>query len=388
MTSWLVKRFVKESENVQDQQVRGAYGTLGSVVGVIVNLFLTLIKFLVGISIKSIAVTADAANNLSDAGGAIVSLVSVRVAQKPKDKDHPFGHGRMEYIGALGVGALILLMGIELLKEGVSNIFSPQPLAFTWVALGLMVFSVFMKWWLYVFYNKVGKRIESATLLAAAKDSISDVLATSGVIISMLVGYFFSLPVDGYMGVVVALIVLKAGYNVCRDTVDQLLGGKPDREQGKLLIQKLLSYPGILGVHDLVLHDYGPGRCVASVHAEVSAKENIVEIHEVIDQAEREISEEMNMPICIHMDPIVTEDETTNAVCAQMSGFLRTVDNRLRLHDFRIVPGEKQINLIFDVLIPGDYREKDTLELKIADYAKSIDARYACVLHFDLDYYQ
>lgn len=388
MTEWLIRRFVKEPKDVRSQRVRAAYGTLGSMVGVCVNLMLSLLKFLVGMAVGSIAVTADAANNLSDAGGSIVSLVSVRVAQKPMDQDHPFGHGRMEYIGALLVGVLILIMGVELMKEGLSNIFNPHQLSFTYLALGLMSLSVFMKLWLYRFYNKVGKRIDSAALLAAAKDSISDVLATCGVILSMLAGHFFNLPVDGYMGVLVALIVMKAGFNVCRDTVDRLLGGRPDRERGELLTQRLLSYPGILGVHDLVLHDYGPGRCVASVHAEVSAKENIVAIHEVIDQAEREISEELNMPICIHMDPIVTDDEATNAVCARMAAYLHAVDHRLKLHDFRMVPGEKQINLIFDVLLPADYQNRRELEAGIRSHAKSLDPRYECVLHFDLDYYQ
>lgn len=385
MIQWLFKHFIRHHENTRVQSVRTAYGTLGSAVGIGVNVLLAALKFVVGLVAGSIAVTADAANNLSDAAGSIMSLVSVRLAQKPVDSEHPFGHGRMEYIGALGVGVLILLMGVELLKEGVGSIISPQPIGFSWLSLGLLGVSVGFKIWLYAFYGRIARAIDSQAMKAASKDSLSDVLATGGVMASMLIGRFAGWPVDGWMGVIVALIVLKAGFSVCRDTVDRLLGGKPDRGQGEALVQKLLSYPGVLGVHDLVIHDYGPGRCVASVHAEVSAKSDIVAIHEVIDRAEREISQDLHMPICIHMDPIVTDDETTNAVCAQLSAFLRTVDSRLKLHDFRLVPGENQINLIFDVLLPADYADIKGLTAKICAHAQALDPRYVCVLHFDVD---
>jgi len=385
MTQWLIKRFVPDAANTSAQPVRTAYGTLGSTVGIIVNLLLAALKFVVGLLAGSVAVTADAVNNLSDAGGSIMSLVTVRLAQKPVDAEHPFGHGRMEYLGALGVGLLILMMGVEMVKEGVGSILDPQPVAFTWLSFGLLAASVLCKGWLAGFYKRVGGAIDSQTLKAAGKDSLSDVIATTAVILSMVIGHFTGWPVDGWMGLAVSLIVLKAGFEVCKDTVDRLLGGKADPELGKKLVDRVMSYPQVLGVHDLVIHDYGPGRCVASLHAEVSAESDIVAIHEVIDQMEREIGDALSLPLCIHMDPIVTNDPATNEACRQMMDFLTSVDERLRLHDFRRVPGENQINLIFDVLLPAGYRDVPALENKIRAHAREMDPRHECVLHFDVD---
>ncbi len=387
MTKWLIHRFIHDAENTGDQRVRGSYGTLGSCVGIGVNVLLALMKFLMGILTGSVAVTADAANNLSDAGGSIVSLISVRVAQKPVDREHPYGHGRMEYIGALGVAVLILLMGVELLKSGVESILHPEALTFGWVPLGVMLASIAMKGWLYTFYTKLGKTIDSATLLAAAKDSVNDVLATSAVVVSMLAARFFGWPLDGWMGVAVALVVLKGGIDVCKDTVDSLLGGNPNKELGQEIIKMLCSYDQILGVHDLMIHDYGPGRCVASVHAEVPADGNLLELHEVIDRAEREIGEKLGIPICIHMDPTVSGDRETDAAEQAMKDVLAGIDPELKLHDFRRVPGEKQVNLVFDVVVPAGYQEEEQLRQELCAHAEKLDPRNHCVIHFDLDYY-
>ena len=387
MIKWIIRLFIREPENTSDQRVRGQYGTLGSVVGISVNVFLSVVKFLVGTFTGSVAVTADAANNLSDAGGSIISLISIRLAQKPVDRDHPFGHGRMEYLGALGVGVLILLMGVELLLSGVDSILHPVRPAFGWVPLLLLIFSILMKVWLYFFYTHVGKKIDASALLAAAKDSLSDVLATSAVALSMVIGVFTAFPVDGVMGVIVAALVLKAGFDVCKDTIDSLMGGKPDKELGRRIIDMLMKYDKILGTHDLILHDYGPGRCVASVHAEVPADGDILELHEMIDQAEREISTELNIPICIHMDPIVSGDPETDRVAAQLNDYLKGRDEGLMLHDLRRVPGAKQINLVFDVVVPAGYKDVKTLEQDICAEAKRIDPCYNCVIHFDVDYY-
>lgn len=387
MIKWIIRLFIREPENTSDQRVRGQYGTLGSVVGISVNVFLSVVKFLVGTFTGSVAVTADAANNLSDAGGSIISLISIRLAQKPVDREHPFGHGRMEYLGALGVGVLILLMGVELLLSGVDSILYPVRPAFGWVPLLLMIFSILMKVWLYFFYTHVGKKIDASALLAAAKDSLSDVLATSAVALSMVIGVFTAFPVDGVMGVIVAALVLKAGFDVCKDTIDSLMGGKPDKELGRRIIDMLMKYDKILGTHDLILHDYGPGRCVASVHAEVPADGDILELHEMIDQAEREISTELNIPICIHMDPIVSGDPETDRVAAQLNDYLKGRDEGLMLHDLRRVPGAKQINLVFDVVVPAGYKDVKTLEQDICAEAKRIDPCYNCVIHFDVDYY-
>lgn len=387
MIKWIIRLFIREPENTSDQRVRGQYGTLGSVVGISVNVFLSVVKFLVGTFTGSVAVTADAANNLSDAGGSIISLISIRLAQKPVDREHPFGHGRMEYLGALGVGVLILLMGVELLLSGVDSILHPVRPAFGWVPLILMIFSILMKVWLYFFYTHVGKKIDASALLAAAKDSLSDVLATSAVALSMVIGVFTAFPVDGVMGVIVAALVLKAGFDVCKDTIDSLMGGKPDKELGRKIIDMLMKYDKILGTHDLILHDYGPGRCVASVHAEVPADGDILELHEMIDQAEREISTELNIPICIHMDPIVSGDPETDRVAAQLNDYLKGRDEGLMLHDLRRVPGAKQINLVFDVVVPAGYKDVKTLEQDICAEAKRIDPCYNCVIHLDVDYY-
>lgn len=387
MIKWIIRRFIREPENTSDQRVRGQYGTLGSVVGISVNVLLSVVKFLVGTFTGSVAVTADAANNLSDAGGSIISLISIRLAQKPVDREHPFGHGRMEYLGALGVGVLILLMGVELLLSGVDSILHPVRPVFGWVPLGLMLFSILMKVWLYFFYTHVGKKIDASALLAAAKDSLSDVLATSAVALSMVIGVFTSFPVDGVMGVIVAALVLKAGFEVCKDTIDSLMGGKPDKELGQRIISMLMKYDKILGTHDLILHDYGPGRCVASVHAEVPADGNLLELHEMIDQAEREISTELNIPICIHMDPIVSGDPETDRVAEQLNDYLKGRGEGLMLHDLRRVPGAKQINLVFDVVVPAGYKDVKTLEQDICAEARRIDPCYNCVIHFDVDYY-
>ncbi len=387
MIKWLVHRFIHDADDTENQRVRGAYGTLGSCVGIAVNVLLSLMKLLVGLLTGSVAVMADAANNLSDAGGSIVSLLSVRMAQKPVDREHPYGHGRMEYIGALGVAVLILLMGVELLKSGVTSILHAETVNFGWVPLTIMLVSIAMKGWLYAFYTALGRKIDSATLLAAAKDSINDVLATSAVVLSMLAGHFFGWPLDGWMGVAVALVVLKGGVDVCRETIDSLLGGNPNKELGQKVIKLLMSYDQILGIHDLMIHDYGPGRCVASVHAEVPADGNLLELHEMIDQAERQIGEELHLPICIHMDPVVSGDADTAQAEQAMKDYLQSLDPELKLHDFRRVPGTQQTNLIFDVVIPAGYPDEEKLRGELAAYARTLDARNRCVIHFDLDYY-
>ena len=386
MTAWLVKRFIHNPHDTANQKVRGAYGTLGSLTGVAINVLLAALKFVLGTLTGSLAVTADAVNNLSDAGGSLVSFISVRVAQKPFDNEHPFGHGRMEYIGALAVGAIIVLMGVQLLKDGVAAILSPEPLTLSALTIVLLLASILCKLWLFFFYRKLGRAIDSATLLAASKDSVSDVIATSAVLASIVLQAAFGWQIDGYMGVVVALFVLRAGVSVCKDTVDRLLGGKPDPAKIKEIRERLMSYPGILGVHDLVLHDYGPGRCVASVHAEVSAKSDIVEAHEQVDQAEREVSRAMGIVLCIHMDPIVTDDEQTNEAKAKVLEFLKGIDERLTLHDFRIVPGQLKINLVFDCLVPADCKERAELPMLLRAYAQTLDPRYDVIVQLDTDF--
>ncbi len=386
MTQWLIRRFIKNADQVQSPVVRAAYGTLGSIVGVVVNLLLAALKFVLGTLTGSLAVTADAANNLSDAGASIVALVSVRIAQKPLDKEHPFGHGRMEYLGTLGVGALIVLMGVELLKTSVESILHPAALSLSAVSLAALGLSILLKVWLFFYYRTLGRATQNSTLLAASKDSISDVLATGAVVLALVLQLVFGWQIDGWIGLLVALLVLKAGISVCKDTVDRLLGAQPDPEKVARLHELLLARPGVLGVHDLVINDYGPGRSIASAHVEVDARGDILQIHEMVDEAEREIGAELGMMLCIHMDPIVTDDPETNAIKEKMQRFLKEMDERITLHDFRRVPGQNKISLIFDCLLPADYKDRKALLSAIQGFAHGQDERYAVIVQFDSDF--
>ena len=387
MTAWLIRRFIKNPENTGDQQVRQAYGTLGSITGMALNLFLSLIKILMGFLTGSVAVTADGINNLSDAGGSLIALIAVRMAQKPLDEDHPFGHGRIEYLGALSVGVLIAVFGVELMISSVESIFAPQATSFSVLTVVLLLLGVGIKLWMSRFFKALGSKTDNPTLLATSQDSLSDAIATFAVFISAMLTLLLGWPIDGYVGALVSLLVLKAAFDVLKDTVGRLLGGKPDQELGNKLVEMLMQYPGILGVHDLVLHDYGPGRAFASVHAEISAASDLVAIHEVIDNAEREISQTLKIPVCIHMDPILTGDEKTEKAQKQMAEYLSSLTPPLKLHDFRRVPGEKHINLIFDVLLPPETRDTKALQDGISAHARTLDPRYRCVIQFDRDYF-
>lgn len=386
MTNLLIRLFVKDWRNTHDRNVRAAYGTLGSCTGIAVNILLSAFKFTIGLLSGSLAVMADAVNNLSDAAGSVMALLAVRLAQKPVDGQHPFGHGRMEYIGALAVGVLIVLAGVKLLGNGVDAILAPVALTANVFTLALLTVSVLVKLWLFFYYRVIARRIDSETLAAASKDSISDVVATTAVVVSIALQMAFGWRIDGYMGVVVALFVLKTGLSVCKDTVDRLLGEKPNPELTRAIREQLLAYDGILGVHDLVVHDYGPGRCIASVHAEVSAMGNIVDVHEMIDSAERALQRELGLSVIIHMDPIVTDDPVANAVHERMAIYLYALDPRLTLHDFRMVPGQQTVNLVFDCLLPEGFEGREQLLDSLRGFARQIDPRYDVVVQFDTDF--
>ena len=332
MTNWLIRCFIKRPQDIGDPKTRAAYGTLGTCTGVAVNVLLSALKFLLGALSGSLAVMADAVNNLSDAAGSLMALISVRLAGKPDDKEHPFGHGRMEYLGALAVGVLILAAGVQLLREAISGIREPATLSISPLVLGLLALSILVKVWLYFYYRNIARRIDSEALFAASGDSISDVVATSTVLVSMVLQAAFGWRIDGWMGIVVAAFVLKTGFSVCKSTTDRLLGEKPDPNLTKDIRDRMLRFDGIRGVHDLVVHDYGPGRRIASVHAEVSANGDIVAVHEIIDKAERELEQELGITVCIHMDPTVTDDPEVNNVHRRMAEFLAGIDNRLTLH--------------------------------------------------------
>lgn len=383
----LARLLLRPGESPKDQAVRKRLGTLGSGVGIGVNALLVAIKLFVGSVTGSVAVVADAVNNLSDAAGSVVSLVSMRMAQKPIDREHPFGHGRAEYLGALAVGVLILVMGVEMMKTGIESILNPAPLSLNIISFVLLVLSILIKGGLFMFYNSVGRLIDFSSLIAAAKDSLSDMLATAAVAVSTVIAMIWDVPIDGFMGAAVALLVLKAGYDVVKEMADNLLGGRPDPELGREIIRRLLTYESILGTHDLLIHDYGPGRCFASVHAEVPADGDLLKLHETIDRAEHEIGEALNVPLCIHMDPIVTGDEKTDEASACLSAALKEIDSELMLHDLRMVPGENRTNLVFDVVIPAGYTDTKRVTEAMNAAARGIDERYVCVVHFDIDYY-
>lgn len=383
----LARKLLRPGESPMDQAVRKRLGTLGSAVGVGVNMLLTAVKLLVGSLTGSVAVMSDAVNNLSDAAGSVVSLVSMRMASKPVDRDHPFGHGRAEYIGALAVGVMIIVMGVEMLRTGVNSILNPKPLSLSVATFVLLVMSIFIKGGLYLFYNGVGRLIDFSSLIAAAKDSLSDMLATSAVAVSTVAAMIWDFPIDGIMGALVALLVFKAGFDVVREMLDNLLGGRPDPELGREIIRRMMTYEDILGTHDLLIHDYGPGRCFASIHAEVPTDGDILKLHETIDRAEHEIGEALNVPLCIHMDPIVTGDEKTDAAIGHLSAALEKMAGGFLLHDLRMVPGENRTNLVFDVAVPAGFTDTASITRQLSQAARELDERYVCVIHYDIDYY-
>ncbi len=387
MSDWLVSHLVKDARQTEKPEVRAAYGRLGSAVGIAVNLALSLAKVLLGLACNSLAIVADGVNNMGDASGAIVSLITTHMAAKPVDEEHPFGHGRMEYIGSLCIGGIIILAGFHLLENGIKGVLHPVPVTSSNAVVIILLLSIACKWWLYRFYKRLAWLIHSEPLEAEAKDSLSDIFSTVAIFASISLESLKGWHVDGWMSIIVALIILKTGLEVCHDTIGLLLGREPDKALVKELKQRLLSYPGIKGVHDLVIHDYGPGRTIATVHAEVSAESDIVAIHEVIDQAEREIGKAMRLMLCIHMDPTITSDPTTNKVRSQMEDFVKSLDPRLSIHDFRMVPGSNVVNLIFDCLLPASgYPDMGVLEKKLMEYAKELDSRYHIVVRFDNDY--
>lgn len=381
MQKILIKLFIRDPENTSNLKVREAYGTLGSITGIVVNLILAIIKYIAGILSGSISVTADAINNLSDAGSSIISLIGVKLSAMPADKDHPYGHGRVEYISALGVSFFVLLMGIELFKSSVDKIINPAPVKFNWIALVILLVSILMKLWLGYFNKKLGEKINSAPMIAVMKDSFSDCLATSVALVAIIVSAFSNVSIDGYLGIIVAGFIFLAGFNILRDTMADLLGKPADKEFTEQVEAKILSYDKIVGVHDMIVHDYGPGRRFASAHAEVSSQDDIMEIHDIIDLAERDIFNEFGLVISIHTDPIVTDDERINSLKDMTKSIVQEISNEMSIHDFRVVDGPTHTNLIFDLIVPHKYHLSNNQIIQIIeDKLSKIDERYFVVI--------
>lgn len=359
MTKLLIHLFIKNKEALTDTTVRQKYGLLSGMTGIICNITLCILKFSAGIMTSSIAVTADAFNNLSDAGSSIVTLVGFKMANQPADEEHPFGHGRIEYISGFIIALIIMVMGIELLKTSVKKIVTPEIIQFDLYSLFIMITAVLIKFWMYSFNQFIGQKINSSALLATAKDSFSDMAATSTVIIGMIIFHFTGLNVDGYSGCIVALFILYTGFTALRDTLNPLLGQAPDKEYVENIKNYVLSYEPITGVHDLIVHNYGPGRCVISLHAEVPCTGDILQIHDTIDNIERNLKSKFQCIAVIHMDPIATEDQTVHKIHSDLDTILKNIDTRLTMHDFRMVPGITHTNLIFDIVVPYKFHLSD-----------------------------
>lgn len=388
MTELLIRTFIRNPQDTKTQSGREAYGILAAFVGIVSNLLLCTGKFIVGLWSGSIAIQADAVNNLSDIGTSVVTLIGFKAASRPADTEHPFGHARMEYVCGLIVAFLILLVGFELGKESIDKILSPTPIRFSPVTMAVLLCSMLVKFWMGCFTRNVGKRIQSTALAATTMDSLCDMISTGAILVSTVIGYFYQINLDGYIGVLVSLFVLYAGIGIVKDTISPLMGEAPDPELVKQLQKHLLAYDGINGLHDIVIHNYGPGRIIATAHAEVAADADILEIHETIDKAEREVGQALNLMLTIHLDPISVNDPRCNQLCAQIGSVLHSIDPRLSFHDFRMVPGEKQTNLIFDIVVPFGLKHEQISDIKaqIKDAMESIDASYRCVITVDSDY--
>ena len=357
MTSLLPRTFIRDHEKTSDPKVRAAYGTLSGIVGIIVNLLLFTGKFIAGTVSGSIAISADAFNNLSDAGSSIVSLVSFRIAAKPADRDHPFGHARIEYIASMIVSFLILLVGFEIVSDSVRKIVSREStLVFSILAVTILSVSILMKLWLAFFNYRLGKKIGSDVMRATAVDSLSDTLSTAAVLAATLIFRFTGVDVDAWVGIAVALFIFWAGVRILRETQNSLLGEAPVKEVTDAIDGIVSGYPAILGIHDMMIHSYGPGHTFASFHAEVDGADDVFESHDVIDEVERRIREELSIVCTIHMDPINTDDELTAELREETAELVREIDPGITVHDFRIVPGVTHTNLIFDVAVPFELK--------------------------------
>ena len=385
MSGLLLKLFVKNHENVEDPAVRTAYGNLSGGVGIFCNILLFAAKLIIGTLSGSVSITADAVNNLSDASGSIVTLLGFRMASKPADEEHPYGHARMEYFSGLIVAALILVIGVELAKSSVEKILHPEAVEFSAALVIVLVLSILVKFWMMAFNTRLGKKIDSTTLIATGADSRNDVISTTAVLISCIVGKLTGLKIDGYMGLLVALFILYSGVMIAKDTLDPLLGAAPDETLVGKITTELMDHPMVLGVHDLMIHDYGPGRQFASVHAEIDARTDVLDAHEVIDELERACMAKYNVCLTIHYDPVVTDNETLNRMKAKVLSSIAEIDPRLTIHDFRMVAGARHTNLIFDMVVPYDIKNRRAeLRQQVTEKIQAgEEMQYHVIINFD-----
>ena len=387
MIKLLAKIFIKDSQNTADSKVRVAYGYLCGAVGIALNILLFAGKIIAGTISGSVAVTADAFNNLSDAGSSIISLIGFRLASQKPDPHHPFGHGRFEYIASLIISIIIVLMGFELGKSSFEKIVAPQAVEYSAVTFAVLGVSVLVKLYMFFYNNSVGKKIDSATMRATAMDSISDAVSTGAVLISAVIAMFTNLALDGWMGLVVAVFIMVTGFKSAKETIDSLLGTPPSPEFVKQIEDMALQYDDIIGVHDLIVHNYGPGRTFVSLHAEVPSDGDIVTIHDTVDNAEREIAKELGCLVTIHMDPVDVHDEHTAQLREKVSEIIKQINPDITFHDFRVVSGPTHTNLIFDIVSPMDCGLSDQeLADTIADKIHQCNESYFAVINVDKDF--
>ena len=386
MITLLAKIFIKDTED--KSKLREAYGMLCGIVGVCFNIFLFVGKFLAGTFSNSIAITADAFNNLSDAGSSVVTLLGFKLAGAKPDTEHPFGHGRIEYISGLVVAAAILLMGYELIRDSIGKILHPEETEFTVLVAVILIASILVKLYMAYYNRSVGKKLDSTAMKAVATDSLSDTVATTVVLLASVFTHFTGIKIDGYCGLVVGFLVGYAGFDAARETLNPLLGQPPAREFVEKIDEIVMSHPEVCGMHDLIVHDYGPGRQMISLHAEVPSEGNILELHDVIDNIETELRRELGCEATIHMDPIVTSDEHVSETKAAMVSLIKSIDEELSIHDFRMVTGESHTNLIFDVLAPFNFRltDEELLTEILQDVQEHFGENYYVVAKVDHSY--
>lgn len=386
MVQLLARYFIKNYEQTESPSVRQSYGVLCGSVGIGFNILLFIGKFLAGLISNSIAITADAFNNLSDAGSSLITLIGFKMAGQKPDTEHPFGHGRIEYLTGLLVSLLILLMGVELIKSSVSKILHPEATECTPVVAGILIVSILVKLYMYLYNRSTGRKIDSAAMMATAADSLSDMLSTSVVLIATLIGKFTGLQIDGWCGLLVGIFILYAGFSAAR-IPSAPARPAPQKEFVEKIESIVQSYPQVLGIHDLIVHDYGPGRVMISLHAEVPASGDMLHLHDTIDNIERQLHRELHCDAVIHMDPVMNDDEETQELKKQVTCCLHELDKSLNLHDFRIVKGPTHTNIIFDILVPFKFQLSDAeISRFMEEKIHSISASYYAVINIDKDY--
>ena len=386
MISLLARLFLKP-EGRDETALRKGYGILCGAVGIGLNILLFAGKFFAGTIAGSIAITADAFNNLSDAGSSFVTLLGFQLAGQKPDSDHPFGHGRIEYLSGLAVSMLIILMGFELAKSSLDKILHPAPVDSSWLVIVILCVSICVKLYMAFYNRSLGKKLNAPAMLATAADSLSDSIATTAVLIATLVGRFSGLMIDGWCGILVAAFILWSGFNAAKDTVNPLLGTPPTHEFVEQIKELVMAHPAIIGIHDLIVHDYGPGRVMISLHAEVSASENVLDLHDEIDNVESELREKLGCEAVIHMDPIVTDDGVTKETRERVAALVHCIDDEISIHDFRMVAGPSHTNVIFDAVVPYGFRLTDSeVEEKIKSAVRTLDGNYFAVVKVERSY--